>query len=357
MSTPTDTALADTLLVVASGIFLVALAYGRAREHAAFASPLFWTGEILMFAFVVHRVLCRGTSGATREALVVLYAGAQYMIRWAYSPDMFRYSDELQHLRSLLNVLGTHHLFEPNFSLPISPLYPGMENAAAEIAQVGQVPPFGAGLIVAGLSHLLLAGSLIIFSREVSRSSRVACLGALIYALNPNAQFFDSSFHYEAVALPFLVLGLFFAVRFAKCKRGAAWNYAGCVTCLFVVVITHHLTAIAAVVLLAILGIISMMFAGGVGIGLRLILCGISTGTAVVGWIYFIAPITTEYLAGAVRGLLDGLITLGQVSGKSAIPASQAAPLDRALSLSGAVTTVILLLIGAWLLRTREPIQ
>jgi hypothetical protein len=352
-----DIVLADALLIVTVGVFLVALAFSRARGHAAFASPLFWTGEILIFAFVAHRVLCRSSSDGTREAIVILYAGAQYVIRWAYSPDMFRYSDELQHLRSLLNVLGTHHLFKPNFNLPVSPFYPGMENAAAEIAQVGQISAFAAGLAVAGLSHLLLAASLIVFFREVSRSSRVACLGALIYALNPNAQFFDSSFHYETVALPFLVLGLFFSVRFARHVKGGYWNYAACIACLLLVVMTHHLAAIAAVVILAMLGAASIMFTGGAASGLRLLLCCASAATAVFLWIYFVAPMTTEYLAGAARGLIDGLVSLGQVSGKSRIPASQASPIDRALSLSGAATTVILLLIGVWLMYTREPMQ
>src|SRR5208283_2600690 len=118
----------DGLLVVATGVFLVALAYARSRESLSFASPLFWTGQILIFAFVVFRVLNPSTSSREREFLVLLYAGAQSVIRWAYSPVMFQWCDELQHLGSLLNVLRTHHLFHINHDLPISPLYPGMEN-------------------------------------------------------------------------------------------------------------------------------------------------------------------------------------------------------------------------------------
>ena len=104
----------DALLVVATGILLVAFAYARARTNSSFATPFFWIGQVLIFAFVAVRVLKPSTPPREREFLVILYAAAQSMIRWAYSPDMFRWYDELQHYRSLLNVLETHHLFSPN---------------------------------------------------------------------------------------------------------------------------------------------------------------------------------------------------------------------------------------------------
>ena len=235
--------LPNAVLVVATGILLVALAYARARESLGFAAPLFWAGQILIFAFVVFRVLNPSTSPRDREFLVLLYAGAQSMIRWAYSPVMFQWFDELQHLRSLLNILATHHLFHTNYSLPISPRYPGMENVAAELAQVSSASPFVAGVVIASFSHLLLVAAILLLFREVSQSSRVACIGVMLYMLSPQLHYFDTSFIYENVALPFLALSIFFSIRFATHQRRRYQSFAGLLACVVIIVMTHHLTA------------------------------------------------------------------------------------------------------------------
>src|SRR3954451_19431684 len=75
----------DAVLVVAAGVLLVALAYARSRTGSSYAMPLFWTGQILTFAFVAVRVLKSSTLSREREFLVVLYAASQSVIRWAYS--------------------------------------------------------------------------------------------------------------------------------------------------------------------------------------------------------------------------------------------------------------------------------
>ncbi|MCW2688300.1 MAG: hypothetical protein JWR37_3190 [Mycobacterium sp.] len=347
----------DALLVVATGVLLVALAYARARGSLGFATPLFWTGQVLTFAFVVFRVLNPSTSPRDREFLVVLYAGAQSMIRWAYSPDMFTWFDELQHLRSLLTVLTTHHLFHTNFSLPVSPRYPGLENVTAELAQVSSAGPFVAGVIIAGVSHLLLAACILLLFREVSQSSRVACIGVTVYMLSPQVHYFDTSFVYETVALPFLALSIFFSIRFAIHQGGRYQSFVGLLACVAIVVMTHHLSALATVGLLASIALATSLFRGSRNLALPLAICAAS-GALIVGyWMSFVAPTTRGYLSGAGEQILNGLIELGQVEGKSKLPGPSIPIFDRVFTTGGVVLTLVLLAASVRFARSRRPLE
>jgi hypothetical protein len=348
----------DALLVVVTGILLVALAYARAREGLGFATPLFWTGQVLIFAFVVFRVLNPSTSPRDREFLVLLYAGAQSMIRWAYSPDMFKWFDELQHLGALLNVLKTHHLFHTNFSLPISSRYPGMENVTAELAQVSSAGPFVAGVIIASVSHLLLAAGILLLFREVSQSSRVACIGVILYMLSPEIHYFDASFVYENVALPFLVLSIFFSIRFAIHQRVRYQSFAGLLACVTIVVMTHHLAALATVGILASIALATSLFRGSRNLALALAKCA-AAGTLVVGcWMSLVAPETRDYLSDPGRQIRNTLTEHGQVEGKAKLPTGLSMPiLDRVFNPGGFALTLVLLAVSVRLARSRPPLE
>ncbi len=348
----------DALLVVATGILLVALAYARSRASLGFATPLFWTGQVLIFAFVVFRVLNPSTSPRDREFLVLLYAGAQSMIRWAYSPVMFQWCDELQHLGSLLTVLRTHHLFHPNHDLPISPLYPGMENVTAELAQVSSASPFVAGVVIASVSHLLLAASILLLFREVSQSSRVACIGVILYLLSPQIHYFDASFIYENVALPFLALSIFFSIRFATHQRRRYQNFAGLLACVAIAVMTHHSTALVTVAVLAGIALATSLFRGTRNLARPLAICAAS-GALIDGcWIFFVAPETADYLGGAGPQILNGLAQLGKADGKTMLPTSLSIPIvDRLCNPGGVALMLVLLAVSVRLARPLPPLE
>jgi hypothetical protein len=352
------TGIPDALLVVTTGILLVALAYARGRESLSFAGPLFWTGQVLIFAFVVYRVLKPSTSPRDREVLVILYAGAQSVIRWAYSPVMFQWFDELQHLRSLLNVLSTHHLFHTNFSLPISPRYPGMENVTAELVQVSSATPFVAGVLVASISHLLLGGALLLFFREVSQTSRVACIGVMFYMLSPQVHYFDTSFVYENVALPFLVLSIFFSIRFASHERGRHQNFAGLLACVAIAVMTHHVTAIATAGVLAGVALISALFPDTRSRAMPLAICAASAALIDACWVFLVAPETRDYLGGVGPQILSGITQLGQAQGKAKLPTSLPIPLiDHLCNPGGVALMLVLLAASIRLARPLPPLQ
>jgi hypothetical protein len=352
------TGIPDAILVGAAGIFLVALAFARARESLSFAGPLFWTGQVLIFAFVVFRVLKPSTLPGDREFLVILYAGAQSMIRWAYSPYMFQWFDELQHFRSLLNVLSTHHLFHTNFSLPISPRYPGMENVTAELAQVSSASPFIAGVVIASISHLMLPAAILLLFREVSQASRVACIGVLLYMLSPQIHYFEASWIYENVALPFLALSIFFSIRFARDESRRYQNFASLLACITIAVMTHHVTAIATVGLLVAIALATSLFHSTRDLALPLAKCAAAAAVIDGCWMFFVAPQTREYLGDVGPQILNGLAELGQAQGKAKLPTSLAIPIiDRVCNPGGVALMLVLLVVSVRLARPLPPLQ
>lgn len=347
----------DVLLIVACGVLLVVLAYDRGRAGLGFTTPLYWSGQILIFAIVAYRVLSRSTAVFDREALVLVYAAAQSVIRWAYSPHAFTFSDELQHFRALNNVLETSHLFNPNYSLPISSRYPGLENVAAELVQVSSIGPFMAGVTVAGVTHVMGAACILLLFREISRSSHIACIGALIYLLNPHAAYFNTSFLYETLALPFTVLSILFALRFATRPSERNRNFHAFLACTSIVVMTHHVSAIATAALVAIVAVATVFFNATRGFAVPLAFCAGVATLVVAGWVFAVAPVTLEYLGVPAQQFLGSLAAITQFAGEVDLPASPTPLFDRSMAPAGVLVTLGLITTNLKFMRGRRPLE
>lgn len=347
----------DVVVVIAVGTFLVVLSYTRSRAGQDLAPALYWTGQILLIGFAAVRLLGTSASAFERQTVVILYAASQSVIRWAYSPHMFTFNDELQHYRSLINVLAGHHLHKPNFSLAISPSYPGMENIAAAVAQVSSASPFVAGLIVASVSHVLLAGCLLLLFREISGSVPTACLGAILYLLNPHAQYFDTSFHYETAALPFVALAVFFSIRVARSSGNRILDFTGLISCVAVTSITHNVSAFAAVALVTGLGLASLALGASRRYAGALLVCALAAGLIAAAWIYFAAPATIDYLGEHKWGLLHEVSDFGDVQTKVNLPRPPMPLFDRLFSPVGVFVTAAILAAGLLNRHTHNPLQ
>lgn len=343
-----------TLLIITAATCLVNVSYARSRTGGDEAPVLFWTAQLILIAYAAWRVLSASVSDGERRLTVVLYAAAQSLMRWAYSPHMFTFSDELQHYRSLRNVLDSHHLRTPNLSLPISPSYPGMENVTAALAQVSSASPFVSGVLIAGVAHILLAGCLLLLFQEITGSTPVASMGVLLYLLNPHAQYFDTSFHYETVALPFAALTVLFAVRIARRSPGSAGDWLGLGMSSALTAVTHNVSAFAAVGLLGALALASAVFRASRRYTWSLSACTAITAAIVGLWIHHAAPTTLDYLRAPIQEALEGLSTLGR-HGQMDLPRPPTPLFDRIFSPVGVLVTTAILVTGLRLARSREP--
>lgn len=348
---------ANATLVMAGGVLLVAWGYARGRAGTEYAAPFFWVGQLVIFGYPCWRVLRTATSPREREILVLLFAAAQSMIRWMYSPHGFTFSDELQHYRSLENVLTTHHLFSPNYNLPISPRYPGLQNVTSELVHTTSANPFLAGTLVAAVSHVLLAACLILLFRELAHSTRVACVGVLLYLLNPHASYFDTSFIYETAALPFVVLSLLFAIRFATHTQNRSRSFYALIGCFAVVTVTHHVSSLVTVGMLGGISVAALAFRDGRRLALPMATCTAVTGLVISCWILAVAPITITYLGSPAEMMLDSLHNLAKFSGGIDLPGPPTPAFDRILAPAGVLVMLTLIIVGVRYARHRTPLE
>jgi hypothetical protein len=252
---------------------------------------------------------------------------ATYLVKYLYSPSFFGFPDEFLHVRTLTSLLASHHLFGVNYALPVSPGYPGLEIVTSGLMDLTGLGVFPAGLIVAGLAHLIFTTALYSLFRLVGGTSRIGLAAVTIYATNPHYQVFDAIFGYQTLALAFFalaLLALYKATRPGTTRRRAitAWVLAGVFTA--ATAVTHHITSyvlIGTAVLIAAAGAI----AGGRK-HLAAPACFAAGALAlVVLWTWRFTPGTVSYLSPAVSQLADGVRSAltghtAQTAGAAALP-------------------------------------
>jgi len=352
-------------LCAATGVLVVAAAYTAGRlghDNSAWADRLYWFGQALIVVPVAVRLLStRLLSEGGAIALVMVLTVAEYLTKICYSPAAFTYVDELEHWRSAQNLLHTGKLFTPNYVLPISPDYPGLEEATAALVTITRLPPFLCGLIVAGAAHLIFIACLYLIFRRTGGSHRIAGIAVLVYSSNPGQPFFDSMFVYQTLALAFMGVVILAARHLSSARRTAGragWMVTATVACLGTV-ITHNVTSY---ILVAALEVITL---GGL-VARNRISAAWASGLAVLvaamftAWVVFFAPATIGYLeptfqsaVAAARGFLSGAHASGGGGSASATSALKTLPItpqgNVLLGLADVALICLLLPLGWWL--------
>ncbi|WP_189079505.1 hypothetical protein [Mangrovihabitans endophyticus] len=242
------------LLVSSLGVLMVAWAYAGGRDSAAGAPVAYWIGQIVVFTPVVLRLLSRRMAGVAESFLLVMgLAINQYLLKWMYSPDQFRFPDELQHWLATTIVLETGKLFQPNPALPPAVHFPGLAEMGAAIASMTGLPVSVAGIMVAGVAHLVFVGVLFALVLRTSNSPAVAGVTCAIYATALHYLFFSSMFLYQTAALPFFMLAIWANRRW---REGNGRVFAAItVLSIGLTTVCHHVTAFALVATLLLVSV------------------------------------------------------------------------------------------------------
>lgn len=340
-------------LIAATGVLVASAAYAAGRlgyASSPWADRAYWLGQALIVAPVAERLLSRRRLSRSGTAtLIVVLTVAEYLLKVCYSPLGFTFTDELLHWRGTVNVLQTGQLFTANYGLPISPRYPGLEEATSALISVTGLSVFDAGLIIAGLAHLLFVCLLYLTYRFISRSRRVGGIAILVYSCTPTLNSFDSMFVYETLALAFLGLGLLAAWRAATGASGgerARW-FVLAVLAICATVITHHVTSYMLVVFLSLVAGASLL----TGAWRSMFMVGamaVISAAAVVFWVKYIAPGTIAYFRPTVEGIAQGLNALQSGSSTNA-PSTSASPFgNQVLEGIDVLVITVLLPVGWW---------
>jgi len=337
---------------IAAGIAAVAIADAMSRTGHRGGSVAFWIGIALMLVpSTVRMASLRPTSGE-RLAIAVLVAVALYAVKLLRDPFGFTYADELVHFHNLQAILSTGHLFGSNPILPITPRYPGLETAAAALARAGGVSPFAAAVTLIAAARVMLVVALYALYERVSGSPRVAGLGVLVYTATPTYLFFSAQFSYESLALPLATVAVFAVIRWGTAPDpGSRRRWQAIVLAIAAaVVVTHHVSAYALVLLLAAICVLHWRLHGARGAPW---LMTAAIALLAVVWLTFAADGTISYLRPVITTAFSKLVqTVKGEAGTRVLFANQGGVettplLERGLAVLGILVLVAFLVSGA----------
>ncbi len=317
--------------LAALGLVVVATADTLARFDVIVAPLVWWLGLLLIVLPIGARLIGRDAARRERIALVVLAGVALYGVKILGAPSSFVMLDEFLHWATLDDIVVSGRLFTTNSILLASPFYPGLEIASDLLVRAG-FSTWEAGVLVVGLARVLLMLALFLLYERASGDSRLASVGALIYAANPGFLFFDAQFAYESLALPLAVFVMWCIQRrevasgsalpgptgpkdVARLTRLARAGHPLALTGVLLlaigaVVVTHHVTALALSACLVVWAVVgSLLRLRGARPG-GLAGPALLAVTATAAWMLYVASVTVGYLVPALGGALDQVFRL-----------------------------------------------
>lgn len=348
----------ELLAVSAVGVVLVAVAYLGGRDQASWAPYAYWVGQVVVFTPIVFRLLSRHLTGSTESFLLAIgLAINQYLLKWMYSPDEFRFPDELQHWLSTSIVIESGRLFQPNTALPVAAHFPGLEEVGAAVADLTGMSVTASGMLVAGILHLTFVGALFMMVRRAGGSPSMAGAACAIYATSLHYLFFDSMYIYQTAALPFLMVVVWATRAWRRDEPGyLPYALVGGVA-VIVVAVSHHVTAVVMVGTLALLVACDRaaprLFAGRGLAGrpsprLSVPVLGGVALVVVTAWFTLVAHEIFDYLGAPLQSMTDSLTHLfaGQESQTSVAPGNP--PWQLAIQAVSLLSLLIVLVRASW---------
>jgi hypothetical protein len=242
---------ASVVLCSAAGLCVLAVADEASRRQNTSVPTymLFWLGVLLIFVPIAFRVLARDVSTRERLTLIVFLGLALYLVKVVGSPYTFTFVDEYVHVRNTQAIISMRHLFTWNPLLATAAYYPGLGALTAGVVELTGLSMFAAGLLVVGITRVLLCAYLYLIFESVTHSGRAAALASLIYVANPMFLLWGSTFTYENLALP---LGAFVIWWIGRTRnRGGLTSMVVAVAGIIAVTVTHHIVGFALAGLLA----------------------------------------------------------------------------------------------------------
>ncbi len=332
--------LALALAVAAIGVLTVAVSFAIGRADATGAEILLWIGRALIWLPLMLIAVAPRVADAQRLAALVALAVAQSLTKWMYAPRDLRFPDELQHLRTALEVAQHDTLAVDNPTLPVSPSFPGLEVLTDALASIGDMSIFAAGTIVASAAHVALAVAMFGLVRLLGRGGRLAAVAALVFAVGPHHPTFNTMFIYLAPALLLMVATLALAI---DTRRATRWQTGGlCMACLAGLIATHHITAIVAILAL-VLGAGVALVAGDRQRARRF--ASLATGGLVLAaaWVASHAGVVVDYLPDSILGTF----TTPGARGGAKVVASAPGVVGQALAYAAFASAAVLVAVGA----------
>jgi hypothetical protein len=336
--------------IAAIGIFLIALADNSARAGRAWGPVLYWAGLFLLYAPIVSRLLLENVTRRERITLLLALGLGFYLVKLFYSPLEFKFPDELQHYRTLYEILRTGHLFSPNSALPVSPYYPGLESVTTAFIKLSGLPIFESGVIVMAVSRVLLTLALFCAYERISESHRIAGIASALYMANPHYLFVNSFYIYQSLAIALTAFGLYTIAKGDRQNPREMLGYKLIFLMTFAaVVFTHHFTSYVMLFLLLV-WLLSAVFTRRRDHESILTRSTWVLGlVGITGWIGYVAKNTVDYFERSILSVISDVMSLlnGQEGLSEIFQAPSGALIERAINM-GVVGMIAACLLPAW---------
>ncbi len=238
-------------LIMATGLAFTSASNILARNGSPDAMYYYWIGLVLIIVPVSIRFVSTSLGHSEAIGILLAFGVVSYVASYLRSPIVFRGFDDSLHWRTASDILYSGHLFTPNTMLPVSPLYPGLENVTTALVNMTGLSVFDASSLVLVVSRLIMMLALFFLYYQLSNSARIAGIATLVYTGSSTFMYFESQFGYESLALPLLLLGLFLMVRRTDLQPAVRWVWNIILALLlFSMVATHHMTTYAFIIIL-----------------------------------------------------------------------------------------------------------
>ena len=234
------------------GLLLVAFTNYGAYTEATWATPLFWLGLMVMLLPAVYRLAAEEATRRERLGVIVLLVWGFYAVKLLHSPFTLTFADEFVHVFNAEATLASGYLFNPNSILRVTAYYPGLAAVTTALADVTGLPVMAAAVVLIGVARLVLVLAIFLLFEQVSGSTRVAGLGAVLFMGQSSFLYWSAQFSYESLSFPLVIAALFLAAKgMAVRRRSSFWRYT-VLGLLVVAAITtiHHLSSYALAALL-----------------------------------------------------------------------------------------------------------
>jgi hypothetical protein len=264
----------------------------------------FWIGMFLLELPLAAVIVRRATSRAMRTALLVIYGFVTYAPKLLRDPTSPLYHDEFGHWRETSDILSSGKLFQPTPVVAIASQYPGLHTATAAVVHATGLTIWQAALLLLILFHVTLVLGIAELANALGFNNRTASITPILYGLNSSFLYFDTQYAYESMALTLLVWTLVAYVLAIRSRTGpelTAWS--GLTVLLSAgTVITHHLSSLALLVIMALISVaVSMRWLARTGKWIRAAVTAWSLAAVlalmVSAWFVFVAPQTLAYLS------------------------------------------------------------
>jgi len=276
---------------------------------SAMAYALFWLG---LGACFVGTVAIGGSPGARQSHHLVALAAlgaALYVPTFLRNPAYPLFQDELLHIQTLelMRDLGTTNIPITNF--PIPGAYPGLEFAGLAVMYASGLPLEMVVRLLPLVFHMSIPLVAYFALRACTLRPRVAFVGGLVYMGNWGYYWFHATFSYESLGILFFLLVAAFAIRLTQPHREASVATTAMILLTGgAVVVTHHLSGIITVALLAIFAVAFRLrqprrLSPLLDLALFCLVCWL-------GWLIYQASATIAYLGGNFLDRITSLVTL-----------------------------------------------